>query len=91
MIINSLYRRPVSQPLSKHFSSNNKNWFIRKSTSAQEQTPCFKVSYMQIADWYNLQFLYYRLHVNQIIPETYRLDVPAEREEFFENYKGKLI
>ena len=45
---------------------------------------------MQIADWYNYTYNS-RLHVNQIIPETYRLDVPAEREEFFENYKGKLI
>ena len=30
-----------------------------------------------------------RLIVDQIIPETYRLDVISEREEFFQNYKSR--
>ena len=29
-----------------------------------------------------------RLPVNQIIPETYRLDIQSEREEFFRIYIG---
>ena len=29
--------------------------------------------------------------MNQMVPETYRMDVPTEREEFFQTYKCTMI
>lgn len=33
---------------------------------------------------------HYRLPTQNVLPETYRLDVLSEREEFFKTYIGKV-